>query len=40
MQYFDFPEMNFVIQGLDMVEIPRMYKMLQIYDSNKIDNPG
>ena len=40
MQFFNFPEMNFVIQGLDMVEIPPMYKMLQIYDSNKIDNPG
>ena len=24
--------MDFVIQGLDMVEIPPMYKMTQIYD--------
>lgn len=40
MQFIDFPEMNFVIQGLDMVEIPPMYKMLQIYDSQKIDDPA
>lgn len=40
MQFIDFPEMNFVVQGLDMVAIPPMYKMLQVYDKNKIDDPG
>ena len=40
MRFIDFPEMNFVIQGLDMVEIPPMYKMTQVYDSNKIDDPA
>lgn len=40
MRFIDFPEMNFTIQGLDMVEIPPMYKMTQIYDSNKIDDPA
>ena len=40
MRFIDFPEMDFVIQGLDMVEIPPMYKMTQIYDSNKIDDPA
>lgn len=40
MQFIDFPEMNFVIQGLDMVEIPPMYKMKQIYDPNKIEDPA
>ena len=32
MRFIDFPEMDFVIQGLDMVAIPPMYKMKQIYD--------
>lgn len=40
MQFINFPEMNIVVQGLDAVAIPPMYKMKQIYDSNKIDNPG
>ena len=40
MRFIDFPEMDFVIQGLDMVAIPPMYKMKQIYDSNKIDDPA
>ncbi len=38
--YFDFPEMNIKIEGLDLVRIPPMYKMLQHYDSNKIDDPA
>lgn len=39
-QYINFPKMDIVIQGLEAVEIPKMYKMTQIYDSNKIDDPG
>ena len=34
-QYINFPKMDIVIQGLEAVEIPKMYKMTQIYDSNK-----
>ncbi len=38
MQFFKFPKMDFRVEGMEVVKIPRMVKMRQLFDDQKIEN--
>lgn len=38
--YIDFPEIILPAQGLESVNIPEMYRIRQIYDNARIEDPG
>ncbi|MCR4672395.1 MAG: DUF362 domain-containing protein [Lachnospiraceae bacterium] len=40
MQFIDFPEINFPVQGLDEVRIPRMVRVRQKFEDDRIEDPA
>lgn len=38
MKFIDFPKMNIKIEGMENIKVPRMIKIKQIYDKNKIND--
>ena len=38
MTFFDFPEIHFPVQGIEDVPMPKMYRIRQKYDSDKIED--
>ncbi len=38
MKFIEFPEMNFKVEGMEGIKIPRMVKIRQKYESDKIEN--
>jgi hypothetical protein len=40
MKFIDFPRISFPIQGIDEVKIPKMVRVKQIFEDDKIENPS
>lgn len=38
MKFIDFPEIHFPVQGLDEIEIPRMVRIKQTFENDRIEN--
>ena len=38
MRFIEFPEMNFVFQGIEDVKIPKMVRVLEKYEDDRIED--
>ena len=38
MRFIEFPEMNFIFQGIEDVKIPKMVRVLEKYEDDRIED--